>query len=77
MTDEARALLAERGYDPVYGARPLKRAIQRELETPLSRAIVRGDVRDDSVVVVGVGDGGLTFTSQPLDGSAESANAPA
>jgi ATP-dependent Clp protease ATP-binding subunit ClpB len=62
LTPAARAFLAERGYDPVYGARPLKRAIQRDLETPLSRAIIRGEVHDDSLVVVDVGVDQLTFS---------------
>jgi ATP-dependent Clp protease ATP-binding subunit ClpB len=73
LSDEAKAFLAERGYDPVYGARPLKRAIQRELETPLSRAIVGGQVRDDSIVTVGVGEHGLTFASVPAPPAAEPA----
>ena len=44
LTDAARDWLANRGYDPVYGARPLKRAIQREVETPLARQIVAGNI---------------------------------
>jgi ATP-dependent Clp protease ATP-binding subunit ClpB len=76
LTPEAKEFLAERGFDPVYGARPLKRAIQRDLETPLSRAIVAGQVRDDSVVTVESGDQGLTFSSTPratADSRADSA----
>ncbi|MDH4122254.1 MAG: ATP-dependent chaperone ClpB [Deltaproteobacteria bacterium] len=57
LSPEAKDLLAERGYDPVYGARPLRRAIQRELETPLSKAILKGDLRDGDTVRVGVEDG--------------------
>lgn len=64
LTDEARLHLAKVGYDPVYGARPLKRTIQREIETPLSRLILKGEVKDNSTVEVGVGDGAITFTSQ-------------
>ncbi|HXG67349.1 MAG TPA: ATP-dependent chaperone ClpB [Blastocatellia bacterium] len=66
LTDEARTYLAEVGYDPVYGARPLKRAIQREIETPLSRLILKGDVRDNSVVQVVRNDGGIGFNPKPL-----------
>ena len=66
LTDEARTYLAEVGYDPVYGARPLKRAIQREIETPLSRLILKGDVRDNSVVQVVRTEGGLDFNPKPL-----------
>jgi len=75
LSDEARHFLAEKGYDPVYGARPLKRAIQRDLETPLSRAIVGGEVRDDSVVTVEVGDSGLTFATAPREQKSENASA--
>jgi ATP-dependent Clp protease ATP-binding subunit ClpB len=71
LTDEARAHLARAGYDPVYGARPLKRAIQREIETPLSRAILKGEVKDNSIVRVDVSNGEITFSNQPL--AAESA----
>ncbi|RMF22079.1 MAG: AAA family ATPase, partial [Deltaproteobacteria bacterium] len=61
LTDAARDYLAEVGYDPVYGARPLKRAIQRELETELAKRIVRGEISDGARVVVGAGDHGLEF----------------
>ncbi|HKY03602.1 MAG TPA: ATP-dependent chaperone ClpB [Blastocatellia bacterium] len=66
LTDEAKAHLARAGYDPVYGARPLKRAIQREIETPLSRLILRGEVKDNSVVRAGVENDAITFSAQPL-----------
>jgi len=46
ITPAALAYLGERGYDPVYGARPLKRLIQQELETPLARLLVKGELRD-------------------------------
>ena len=46
ITPAALAWLGERGYDPVYGARPLKRVIQQELETPLARLLVKGELRD-------------------------------
>src|SRR5439155_111195 len=46
FTDRAKEHLAERGYDPVYGARPLRRAIQQEVETRLAQQIVAGEVRD-------------------------------
>ena len=66
LSPEAKAKLARAGYDPVYGARPLKRAIQREIETPLSRAILKGDVKDNSIVRAEVMDGDIMFSSQPL-----------
>ncbi|HEY1861746.1 MAG TPA: ATP-dependent chaperone ClpB, partial [Gemmataceae bacterium] len=52
LTDAAKTHLVEVGYDPAYGARPLKRAIQREIETPLSRLILQGDIRDGKRVTV-------------------------
>jgi ATP-dependent Clp protease ATP-binding subunit ClpB len=64
-TDEAKSHLARSGYDPVYGARPLKRAIQREIETPLSRLILKGDVKDNSIVRVDLADGKIAFSTQP------------
>jgi len=66
LSPEAKAKLARAGYDPVYGARPLKRAIQREIETPLSRAILKGDVKDNSIVRAEVMDGDIMFSTQPL-----------
>jgi ATP-dependent Clp protease ATP-binding subunit ClpB len=52
LTEPAKEHLVRVGYDPTYGARPLKRAIQRELETALGRALLRGDIRDGDTVVV-------------------------
>ncbi|MGA1408368.1 MAG: ATP-dependent chaperone ClpB [Prochlorotrichaceae cyanobacterium] len=54
LSDEAIDFLAEVGYDPVYGARPLKRSLQRELETPIAKAILRGDFQTGSTIVVAV-----------------------
>ncbi|MEQ9124146.1 MAG: AAA family ATPase, partial [Alphaproteobacteria bacterium] len=51
--------LAEQGYDPAYGARPLKRVIQRALQNPLADKILSGEIRDGQTVRVSVGDGGL------------------
>ena len=53
--------LAERGYDPVFGARPLRRVIQRELETPLAQKILAGEVKEGDRVQVDVGPAGLVF----------------
>jgi ATP-dependent Clp protease ATP-binding subunit ClpB len=72
VTDDALTLLAREGYDPVYGARPLRRAIQRQLENPLARRILAGEVKPGETVTIDVSpDGGLTF-----NGSAEPAPAP-
>ena len=66
LTDEAKTHLAKAGYDPVYGARPLKRAIQREIETPLSRLILKGEVKDNSNVRADVEGGSIRFSSEPV-----------
>jgi ATP-dependent Clp protease ATP-binding subunit ClpB len=65
ISDEAKTHLVRAGYDPAYGARPLKRAIQREVETPLGRKILAGDVRDGDHVRVDVDRdrGELTFST--------------
>jgi ATP-dependent Clp protease ATP-binding subunit ClpB len=60
LSDEALALIARQGFDPVYGARPLRRFIAREVETRLGRALLAGDVRDGAVVRVDAKDGELT-----------------
>lgn len=62
LTPEARDWLGRVGYDPVYGARPLKRAVQRYLQDPLADAILRGEVKDGATVKVGEGDGELVLT---------------
>ena len=64
LTDAAVAHLVETGYEPGYGARPLKRAIQREVETALARKILAGDVRDGDTVVADAAAGGLIFESK-------------
>ncbi len=61
FSDEAKRLLAERGYDPVYGARPLKRVIQKIVETPLAKKIMAGEVPDGSSVSVNTDEQGLVF----------------
>ncbi len=63
LTDSARDYFAEKGYDPVYGARPLRRMIQRELETALGRKLLLGEVRDGSRVVIDTGAQGLEIKS--------------
>ncbi len=59
LSEEAKAWLGRVGYDPVYGARPLKRAIQRYLQDPLADLLLRGEVPDGSTVKVEEGDGAL------------------
>jgi ATP-dependent Clp protease ATP-binding subunit ClpB len=64
LTDKALDYLAEHGYDPLFGARPLKRIVQNELETALARRILSGEIRDGARVTVDAGPRGLTFDSQ-------------
>jgi ATP-dependent Clp protease ATP-binding subunit ClpB len=64
LTDKARDHFAAEGYDPVYGARPLRRMIQRELETALGRKLLLGEIRDGSHVLVDASGHGLTFTAR-------------
>jgi len=74
FSGRAKDHLAERGYDPVYGARPLKRVIQNEVETPLAQRLIAGDVVDGTTLDVDVGAGGaLTFTPRADTARAASA----
>ncbi|TMA71026.1 MAG: ATP-dependent chaperone ClpB [Deltaproteobacteria bacterium] len=75
FTDRAKEHLAERGYDPVYGARPLRRAIQQEVETRLAQQIVAGEVRDGARVRVDAGPTGLVFTTVEPEEHAAAARA--
>jgi ATP-dependent Clp protease ATP-binding subunit ClpB len=66
LTDAAKDYLAAAGYDPVYGARPLKRVLQREVETPLARKILAGELPDNSRVAVTASGGQIDFAIAPL-----------
>ena len=72
MTPEAAERIAKLGYDPAYGARPLKRVIQRQLENALARRLLEGEVHDGATIGVDVGgDGDLTFViSEPATNGA-------
>ncbi|MGV6839972.1 MAG: ATP-dependent chaperone ClpB [Planktomarina sp.] len=61
ISEDAKTWLANQGYDPVFGARPLKRVIQRAVQDPLAEKILAGDVMDGSVIPIGVAEGALTF----------------
>jgi ATP-dependent Clp protease ATP-binding subunit ClpB len=67
LTDPARRHLVHTGYDPAYGARPLKRAIQKKIETPVGRLLLKGEIRDGQTVLVDETPSRdeLTFTSMP------------
>jgi ATP-dependent Clp protease ATP-binding subunit ClpC len=64
LTDESRGWLAREGFDPQFGARPLRRALQRHVESPLSIKLLRGDFEKGDVVVVNVSDEGLIFQTR-------------
>jgi len=66
LTDAAREHLIRVGYDPAYGARPLKRAIQKEVETPLARKLVAGEIHDGQKVVADVRNREMTFEVETL-----------
>ncbi len=66
LTPEAIAELATRGYDPVYGARPLKRLIQQEIETPLSRLIIQGKAMDGQTIQGDLVDGQFVLTAKDI-----------
>ncbi|MGH3706034.1 MAG: ATP-dependent Clp protease ATP-binding subunit, partial [Agromyces sp.] len=74
VTPDARAWLAERGYDPLYGARPLRRLMQHEIDDRLARALLTGEVRDGDSVVVELADDGdslsVTRSDAPARGDA-------
>jgi ATP-dependent Clp protease ATP-binding subunit ClpB len=72
LDESARAWLADKGYDPVYGARPLKRVIQRQVQDPLAERILAGEVKDEQTVHVTAGTDRLLFTGT---GGAEEAAA--
>lgn len=61
LTEAARIWIAEKGYDPVYGARPLKRFLQKQVETPLAKKILQGDAPEDTVFTLDIKDNALIF----------------
>jgi len=64
LDDAAKTWLGNKGYDPAYGARPLKRVIQKYVQDPLAEKILEGKIHDGETVTVGVRDGNLTFNGQ-------------
>jgi len=67
VEDSAKEFLIDKGYDPNYGARPLRRAIQRYLEDPLAEEFLKGTVREGSTVRLKAGDGALIFETEPAE----------
>jgi ATP-dependent Clp protease ATP-binding subunit ClpB len=70
LDDKARTWLANRGYDPAYGARPLKRVIQRHVQDPLAEQILAGRVKDGDTVRLSVRDGELVLNGEPVKAAA-------
>ena len=70
LSDEAKDWLSREGFDPVYGARPLRRAVQRYVENPLSSRILAGELADGDAVRLHAGRDGLTFEVMEAAGSA-------
>ncbi len=64
LSDAAREFVVTEGYDPMYGARPLKRTIQRRILDPLALRVLEGELREGDRVIVDAGDDGLTFAKR-------------
>jgi len=64
LTKKAKSWLAEVGYDPTYGARPLRRAIERYIENPLSTKLLRGEFKEGDTVTIDLKDDELTFNTK-------------
>jgi ATP-dependent Clp protease ATP-binding subunit ClpB len=67
LDDKAKSWLANAGYDPIYGARPLKRVIQRNLQDPLANLILEGDISDGGIVDVSAGKRGLIINGHEVE----------
>jgi ATP-dependent Clp protease ATP-binding subunit ClpB len=70
LDEAARTWLANRGYDPAYGARPLKRVIQKSVQDPLAEAILAGRIKDGDTVAISVRDGGLVLNGEAIRAAA-------
>ncbi|AXY25451.1 ATP-dependent chaperone ClpB [Suicoccus acidiformans] len=66
ISEEAASWLAEMGYDPVYGARPLQRFITKQVETPLAKQIIAGDIMPNSIVSISLQNDAIAFDSEPI-----------
>jgi ATP-dependent Clp protease ATP-binding subunit ClpB len=70
LTDDARQLLGDMGYDPTYGARPLRRVIQKQLTDRLALALLKGELREGDEATVDAVDGELALDAQPAQATA-------
>jgi ATP-dependent Clp protease ATP-binding subunit ClpB len=64
LTERSKDFLVQEGYDPIYGARPLKRTIQRRVLDPLALRVLEGEFTEGDHVVIDAGTGGVTFVKQ-------------
>jgi len=64
VTEDARRFIAQQGFNPIYGARPLRRLIAREVETRIGRALLAGDVKEGAVIRVDPAEGEITVSYQ-------------
>jgi ATP-dependent Clp protease ATP-binding subunit ClpB len=71
LTEDARRFIARQGFDPTYGARPLRRFIAREVETRIGRALLAGDVHDGAVIRVGMREGEIVVSYENPAGAAQ------
>ncbi|MCB1546937.1 MAG: ATP-dependent chaperone ClpB, partial [Hyphomicrobiaceae bacterium] len=70
LDDQARTWLANRGYDPTYGARPLKRVIQKSVQDPLAEMILSGKVQDGDAVAITTRDGAIVINGEAVKAAA-------
>jgi ATP-dependent Clp protease ATP-binding subunit ClpB len=73
---KGRQWLAEKGYDPTYGARPLKRVIQKWVQDPLAQMLLAGEIRDGSTVKIGAARGRLTVNGKEVGGESDESPRP-
>jgi ATP-dependent Clp protease ATP-binding subunit ClpC len=66
VNEEAKAWLAQKGYDPVYGARPLRRAVQRYVENPISTKILQSEFKEGDTIAIGLKEEGLSFAARKV-----------
>jgi len=75
LEESAKSFLAEKGYDPDYGARPMRRAVERYLEDPMAEELLRGNIKSGDTVKVSAADGKLVFATAEGSSSGEAAKA--